>query len=883
MKKLLLATAALPAFVLTAHAQEEGEEVVVTGQRAQQERAIEIKRNAIGIMDVAAADEIGRLPDRNVAEVVERLPGLGVTYDQGEGRYVAIRGIPSDLNNYTFGGVEIGNPDGQSRSLPLDIVSGQLLNRVEVTKAKTADQDGQGIGGSINLVPQTAFDFRERFTVQANVQAGYQELNDKVPVRGDVSIGGRFGANEEFGVLLGGSYSERTFTSYGIYPDDWRPVAGAPRGGMMPINIKHTDYSLKRERIGAAGSLDWRPNDDHEIYLRGIYSKFTEDEYRQRYRLDFMTEGFVESNRQRVARGLSPAIVFNADGTGTTFETPAVPAGPGGPAIAPVSPERRQDLRLEYKEKSILAGMIGGSSRFGDLKLDYVLARVHNEVREPNQLWQFRCNPGTVDFDFREKVFSATPRTECTANQLGFRQYTEQMETGDEDIWQGKIDLTWNIAALDEGSNVKLGAKYRATDKSFDARNDTWTRGGNAATRFTLGQFNLQGEPVRTYPDGDDRPYLNGPTISSSAIRDWTKGNLTSAYFVRDAAASLANATLNDIFIQEDVWAAYAQATIKSGYATITPGLRYERTTSKVTGSRLQNGTTVVPVNAENNYSDWLPSLIIRIDAGDKYSFRIAYTRNLGRPNYSQLSPGGSLSYEDGNGNGSYEGSFSTGNPNLKPYRANSIDISAEYYFAKGGLLSVGAFAKFIDNPIFTQNNLLTNTSFAGLNFERLSTSQPMNADSAKLIGAEAAFQMQFTFLPGFLSGFGIEMNGTLVSSTLTLPNGRVSTFPSQSEFLYGAQLFYQAGPVEASIAYHNTGASLIAVGGLPFQDQYNDDLRRLDAKIRFKVTDSISVFAEAQNLTDEPTRQYQGDRADWLIQQERYGRTFWGGVSAKF
>jgi len=856
MKKLLLATAALPAFVLTAHAQEaEGEEVIVTGQRAQQERAIEIKRNAVGIMDVAAADEIGRLPDRNVAEVVERLPGLGVTYDQGEGRYVAIRGIPSDLNNYTFNGVEIGNPDGQSRSLPLDIVSGQLLNRVEVTKAKTADQDGQGIGGSINLVPQTAFDFRERFIVQANVQAGYQELNDKVPVRGDVSVGGRFGANEEFGILLGGSYSERTFTSYGVYPDDWRPVAGAARGG-MPTNIKHTDYSLKRERIGAAGSLDWRPNDDHEIYLRGIYSKFTEDEYRQRYRLDFATDALL------------PTLTFNPGGTSGTQTG---------------NTERRQDLRLEYKEKSILAAMLGGSSRFGDLKLDYVVARVHNEVREPNQLWQFRCNPGTVDFDFGEKIFTATPRTECTANQLGFRQYTEQFETGDEDIWQGKLDLTWNIAALDEGSNVKLGAKYRATDKSFDSRNDTWTRGGNAATRFTLGQFNLQGDPVRTYPDGDDRPYLNSPTIGADAIRDWTAGNLTGPYFVRDTAASLANATLNDIFIEEDVWAAYAQATLKLGSATITPGLRYERTSSKVTGSRLQNGTTVVPVNEENSYSDWLPSLIIRIDAGDKYSFRIAYTRNLGRPNYSQLSPGGSLSYEDGNGNGSYEGSFSTGNPDLKPYRADSIDISAEYYFAKGGLLSVGAFAKFIDNPIFTQNNLLTNTSFAGLNFERLSTSQPMNADSAKLIGAEAAFQMQFTFLPGFLSGFGIEMNGTLVSSTLTLPNGRVSTFPSQSEFLYGAQLFYQAGPVEASIAYHNTGASLIAVGGLPFQDQYNDDLRRLDAKVRFQVTDNISVFAEAQNLTDEPTRQYQGDRTDWFVQQERYGRTFWGGVSAKF
>ncbi len=856
MKKFLLATAAFPAILASAHAQEaEGEEILVTGQRAQQARAIEIKRNAIGIVDVAAADEIGRLPDRNVAEVIERLPGVGVTYDQGEGRYVAIRGIPSDLNSYTFGGVEIGNPDGQTRSLPLDIVSGQLLNRVEVIKAKTADQDGQGIGGSINLVPQTAFDFKDRFVIQANAQAGYQELNDKVPVRGDVSVGGRFGANEEFGILLGGSYSDRTFTSYGVYPDDWRPVAGAARGG-MPTNIKHTDYSLKRERIGAAGSLDFRPSDDHEIYLRGIYSKFTEDEYRQRYRLDFATDALL------------PTLTFNPGGlTGTqTGNT-----------------ERRQDLRLEYKEKSILAGMLGGSSRFGDLKLDYVVARVHNEVREPNQLWQFRCNPGVVDFDFSEKIFTATPRTECTPAQMGFRQYSEQYETGDEDIWQGKADLTWNIAALDEGSFVKFGGKYRTTDKSFDSRNDTWTRGGNAATRFTLGQHNLQGEPVRTYPDGDDRVYLNSPTINGNAIIDFTAANLSGPLFVRDNAATLANATLNDIFIEEDVWAAYGQASLKFGPSTITAGLRYEHTTSNIRGSRLQQGTTVVPVDARNSYQDWLPSVIVRIDAGDKFTFRLGYTRNLGRPNYSQLSPGGALSYEDGNGNGTFEGSFSTGNPDLKPYRADSLDVSAEYYFAKGGLITLGGFVKFIDNPIFTQTNLLTNTSFAGLNFERLSTSQPMNADSAKLTGVEAAFQQQFTFLPGFLSGFGIELNGTLVGSTLTLPSGRVSTFPSQSEFLYGAQLFYQAGPVEASVAYHNTGSSLIAVGGAPFQDQYNDDLRRLDAKVRFAVTDNISVFAEAQNLTDEPTRQYQGDRTDWFSQNERYGRTFWGGVSAKF
>lgn len=855
----------------------EGSEIVVRGQRAALERSIGAKRDAIAVVDVAAADDIGRLPDRNVAEVIERLPGVGVTYDQGEGRYVAVRGVPSELNNYTINGIEIGNPDGLDRKLPLDIVSGQLLSRVEVVKVKTADLDGQGIGGTINLVTQTAFDFDQRFNVAANAQAGYQELNDKVPIRGDVSVAARFGAEEQFGIALGASYSERTFTSYGAYPDDWRPatnaatakLAQAARGG-LPINLKHTDYSLKRERIGAAGSLDFRPNDDHQFYLRGIYSKFTEDEYRQRYRLDFATDALL------------PNLTFTNGGlTGTVTGTPNTGVGAG------TGPERRQDLRLEYKEKSILAGMLGGSSRFGkDLKLDWVVARIQNEVIEPNRLWQFRCNPGSVDFDLSEKVFTATPRSECTASQMNFRQYSEQNENGEEDTWQARADLTWKLASLGEDSFVRVGGKYRATDKSFDSAIDTWIRGGNAATRFTLAQFNLSGQPVTVYPDGDDRPYLNAPTIDADAIEDFTAANLSGPFFVKDAAASLANATLNDFSTDEDVWSAYAMANLRLGPVTVTPGIRFERTKSRITGYRLETRagvSSVVPATQQRDYDDWLPSLIMRIEPSDEVVVRLAYSRSLGRPNYSQLSPGGSLSYEAGVVANTFEGSFSSGNAALEPYRAHNLDATAEYYFARGGLFSLGVFAKFIDNPIFVQSTLLTDVDFANRRFARLTISQPQNAESADIIGIEAAFQQQFTFLPGFLSGFGIELNGTLVDSNLRLPSGRTSQFPQQSNFLYGAQLFYQRGPVEASVAFHNTGKSLIAAGGAQFQDQFNDDLRRLDAKISVELLPGITVFAEGQNLTDEPTRQYQGDRKDWFIQNERYGRTFWGGVSARF
>ncbi len=842
---------------LDANAPAPADEIVVNGQREQQIRSIEAKRDAIGITEVSAADEIGRLPDRNVAEVVEHLTGVGVTYDQGEGRYVAIRGVPSNLNNYTLNGIEVGNPDGTTRSLPLDILSGQLLNRVEVAKVKTADMDGQGIGGTINLVPQTAFDFKKAFTVSGSIKGGYQTINKKVPVAGDVSIAGRFGPDQQFGIVLGVSYSNRDFNSEGFYPDNWKPDARFARGA-VPDNIKYTQYSLDRRRMGATGSFDWRPSDRQSFFIRGVYSKFTEDEIRPRYRLDFATAALVNSS----------AFTLNPDGlTGTVTGT---------------GPERREDLRLDYKAKWLFTGMAGGSSQFGALKLDYVGAYSKNETLDQFPIWQFRCNPGTVDFDFSDKVYTAKPRTECTADQLQFRQYTYSHQLNTETIWQGKIDGTWDLG--DRGF-VKFGAKYRDTDRSFDQNNPTYVR-GSGANRWTLGQFGLGAAGTCVYPNSDDtgQCFFNSPVFNIPALSDFTKAHLGDALMPIDAATTLANATLADFQLTEKVWGGYAMANLKFGGITVTPGLRYERTDLAITGYQLQNGTTIVPANRNRSYGDWLPSLIVRITPSSKTVFRLAYTKSLGRPEYTTLSPGGSI---DTISNPIPSASF--GNPDLKPYVAHNFDAVGEWYFAKGGVLSIGAFAKVIKNPIFSKGSIINNFVFNGTVYPIATVSQPFNADKGDIIGIEAQYQQQFTFLPGFLSGFGISINATLTDSNLRLPPDpttglvRTSAFPSQSKYLYGAELFYQKGPFEASVAFHNTGHALIAVGSPAYNDQYNDDLRRLDAKASFQLTKFARIFFEGQNLTDEPTRQYQGGNPNWLIQNERYGRTFYAGASFKF
>lgn len=836
-------------------------DIVVTGQRGSLQRAIELKRDAIGVVDVASADEIGRLPDRNVSEVIEHLPGVGVTYDQGEGRYVAIRGVPSNLNNYTLNGIEIGNPDGTTRSLPLDIISGQLLNRVEVSKVKTADMDGQGIGGAINLVTQTAFDFKDRFTIAGSAKAGYQQLNHKVPVQADLSVAARFGADEQFGLVLGASYSDRDFVSEGFYPDNWKPVAGAARGG-LPDNIKYTEYSLDRKRIGGTGAFDWRPNDHQRFYIRGVYSKFIENEVRPRYRLDFATSAILGLDANNVPTGSN--FHLNPDGlTGTVTGSVA---------------ERREDLRLDYKAKWLATGMIGGSTDLGALKLDYEGAYSRNETLDKFPIWQFRCNPGTVTFDFTQKVYAAAPATECAASQMQFRQFTRQHQLNTEKIWQGRIDATYDLDSLGSGGSfVKIGAKYRATDRVFDQDNPTWVRASSSANRWTLGQYNLGGSAICVYPNSanTDQCYSNSPTFDIAALQAFTDANLGTALMPLDAAATLANNTLSDFRLTEKVAAGYAMANLKFGAVTVTPGIRYEHSALEITGYQLQNGTTIIPAARSHSYDDFLPSLVVRIEPSSRTVFRLAYSTSLGRPEYSLLSPGGSID--------TVNAAVSLGNPDLKPYRAQNLDATAEWYFARGGLLSVGVFAKFIRNPIFSRATVLTNTTYNGVAYPTLTITQPFNASDGDIIGIEAQYQQQFTFLPGLLSGLGVQLTGTLTSSTLTLPDGRSSTFPSQSKYLYGAELFYQKGPVEASIAYHNTGKALLAIGSPAYNDQYNDDLRRLDAKVSLGLISTVRIFAEAQNLTDEPTRQYQGGNTDWIIQNERYGRTFYAGVSAKF
>jgi TonB-dependent receptor len=807
------------------------DEIVVTGQRLAQERAIDARRNADAILDAVLADDIGRLADKNTAENVERLPGVSLKYDQGEGRFVSIRGIDGALNNVTIGGVDLGSPDGDTRQLPLDVIGGQLLSRVEVIKAVTPDMDAQAIGGSVNIELQSPFDLGDDFVLQGSFQAGEHELNDTTPVAGDLSIGGVLG--DQFGYLFGVSYSERDFRTYGLYPDDWRAVPGSTRGA--PTNIKYTTYDLLRERIGAVGALEWRPNDAHRFYAQALYSLFREDEYRQRYRLDFGT------------------LTFNADG-----QTATGVAAAGG---------RRQDLRLEQKDKSVFNVTLGGESTFGGWDADYLVSYGHNELDEPNHVWQFRgLVPTTANIDLGPLLYTATPTVDLTPAQMQFRQLTIQDNVAQEDIRTVALNLRRDLG-IGEESYFQFGARIRDAEKVQDNANALYERGATA-NRFTLADFGLTGAPTATYLDNS--VYQNFPTIDSAAIQQFTAANLGGLRLVLNTASTNAAATASDYSVTERVSAAYAMANLDFGRLSIIAGVRAELTDVSVSTPL----ATVSSIPNEGDYTNVLPGLHMRYESDNGIVLRAAYTNTIGRPGYGQLSPGASID--------TFPATpvISRGDPALQPYLSSNFDVAADWYFAEGGVLGVGIFHKKITDYIFTGTVQAQNVTFLGVTYPAVVLSQPVNAGEAQVSGIEFNYQQQFSFLPGFWSGFGVAANFTQTGSDVDVPGRGTMALPRQSETVYGVQLFYQQYGLEAAVGYHYTSEYLDTIAAAPADDTYFNEFRRLDAKVSYDITQNLSIFVEGQNLNDETLWEYQGARPDWPIGYEQYGRTFYVGLT---
>jgi TonB-dependent receptor len=834
-------------------------DIVVTGSRAALRAATAEKRAADNFEETLHANDVGKLPDQNVAEAVKRLPGLSVANDQGEGRYVVIRGIDPSLVNVTLNGQTLPAPEPDGRVVKLDDLPSAMIQSIVVTKSLLASQDANAIGGEVNIKTKTAFDSKERFFFDARGAIGLYGINKKSPYEADGTIGGRFGVGEQFGAVLSVNYSRRPIESENFQGSTtWTPVGGVD----VPAGGGYRDYNLFRTRLGIVGNFDWRPSDDVKLYIRSSYSKYEDNEVRDQNLL---------------------AITDFSGGLSNLKATPTIL------------------VRRRIENDNTKSVTLGGDFNIAGGKLSMSGGWTRAEKVDPiRSEFTFTGPSVTAKYDPSTYPYTLVPTGANAGIISDPTKFVESKLKAEhrftfERIWQGRVDYSHPLE-IGTDSSFQVGFKYidRHKDDDHDlisyktAKGVTW--------------------PLSTIGYLGNADFYNGLFKFGQRI-DWNKAeaylaaNPNVATF--DYAGNFTGSLAPDYDVRERILAGYAMVTLKFGNLTVMPGVRVEntrdQTAAKVVGpAQVAIGAAIKTqaaydaalaanngfnARANNSYTDWFPGLNVKFEALPNLLLRGAVTTSIGRPNYSTLAPFITVTPSTP----PEPAAVAAGNPFLKPYKAINFDAAVEYYPTKDSLFSAGFFYKDIKNPIYqiSQNNIVNPGNIPGASpddFPKITLLQYTNLDKEFIGGVELNAQTQFTMLPGFLSGFGISANYTHVWGHATGPQFRAGAIPLayQSHDLGNVSIFYEKYGLTARLAFNYRSAFSDVLGVSAATDSYWDSQGQLDLHVGYQVTRSYTIYVDAANLTDAPWRHYQGNK-DFLVERERYGSTYRIGVQLHF
>ena len=834
------------------------QDIIVTGSRAALRAATAEKRDADNFVETLHANDVGKLPDQNVAEAVKRLPGLSVANDQGEGRYVVIRGIDPSLVNVTLNGQTLPAPEPDGRVVKLDDLPSAMIQSVTVTKSLLASQDANAIGGEVNIRTKTAFDSKAPFFFDARGALGLYGLNRRSPYEVDGTVGGRFGADETFGAVLSVNYSRRPIESENFQgSSDWSHVVG---GVNVPAGGGYRDYAPQRTRLGIVGNFDWRPSDAVKLYIRSSYSKYQDHETRDQNLL---------------------AITDFSGGLAKLKATPTI-----------LVRHREEDDNT----KSVTGG---GDFKIGAGTLSMSGGWTRAEKVDPiRSEFTFTGPSVTATYDPSTYPYTLVPNGAFAGIFSDPTKFVQSKLKAEhrftfERIWQFRTDYSVPLG-VGTGSSLKLGVKYLDRHKNDDHDLTSYKTVKNAG--WTLDTVGFPG----------DSDFYNGLFAFGERI-DWNKAQAYLAAHPNvatfDYAGNLTGSLAPDYDVRERILAGYAMVTLKFGNLTVIPGLRVEntrdRTAAKVVGPALTALAATIKTDAafaaalaanngfnalaSNSYTDWFPGLNVKFEAMPNLLLRGAVTTSIGRPNYSTLAPFITVT------NDTVPATVNAGNPFLKPYKAVNFDAAVEYYPNKDSLFSAGFFYKDIKNPIYqigTPNlgNPGTIPGASAADYPTINLTQYTNMDSEFIGGVELNAQTQFTGLPGFLSGFGISANYTHVWGHATGPAFRAGAIPLtyQSNDLGNVSIFYEKYGLTARAAFNYRSRFSDVVGTSAATDSWWDAQGQLDLHVGYQVTPQYTIYADAANLTDSPWRHYQGSR-NFLVERERYGSTYRIGVQLHF
>lgn len=816
-------------------------DVLVIGQIANQASALQRQRAADGVQSVLTRDAIGQFPDQNVAESLRRLPGLNILNDQGEGRFVSVRGLDPELNSASVNGVRLPAPESDVRSVALDVISSDIIESIEVKKSLTPDMDADTIGASIEINTTSAFDrTKDLFAVKA--EGSYNDLTNELSPKGSIDFATRL--SDSVGIAGGLSYYRRVFATNNLEMDGWDEDDGT----VYADTVEYRDYDVERERISGSLSFDFRVGDTTTLYARGLYSQFDDQEYRRRLIFE-MDE--------------APSA---ATATSATFD-----AQDGEISV-------QRDLKDRFERQRIGSLVLGGETETGPWRFTYSGSWAKASERENGSIdpvvfeRKFEDETFQVRFDYADEM--RAPYS-VLAGQAAFLDPSEYeldkverttLSDAQDEEWSLKADLARTFAMAGGEFTLQAGAKARWREKRYDAQIDVFEWDGSGD--LTLAETGLVG------PQDYDLATID-PVPGKTAFATYFKGALGS--FELDDGDTFEQSNASDFRVKEDVTAAYLLGRWDSATLRVIGGLRMEHTSNHIQGQSVDlDDETVTPITVNRSYTDWLPSLSLRYEPVDGVILRAAGYKSLVRPKLSQLAPRTVI--EDD------EGEF--GNPDLLPYRAWNMDLAVDYYFGRNAALSAGFFHKEIDN--FTYVQVIEDYVFNGRTLDEAQI--PMNGASATITGVELSYSQLFDFLPAPFDGLLAQVNYTYTdASGSVLTDGDVTDprdipLAASSPHTLNVVLGYEKGPVSLRAAATYRDKYLDEVGDTAEEDRYVSDHLQLDLSAKYRIIDGVRVFAEWINVTNEPYFAYQNfESRRRLLQYEDYSWTLKFGVAASF
>ncbi|HKU14869.1 MAG TPA: TonB-dependent receptor [Steroidobacteraceae bacterium] len=835
------------------------EEITVTGYRLAQITALQDKKASQVIKESITADDAGKLPDQNAGETLARVVGVAVTTDQGEGRYVTIRGIDAALSNVTIDGQIIGSPEGDTRRVALDTVPADILSKLEVVKSATPDLDGNAIGGTINLVTPSVFDDPDGRFFSATADYGYYDLGGQNPWGGSVGWGSTF--DDRFGIVLSASYSDREFNSHNVQGGDpW--VLDDEAGILLPDEMAKRDYLIRRVRKGFVANLEFRPSDDVKLHWRNLYNRYEDTEQQREVTLDYRN-GDLEDQT-------ASAGTFT-EGEGERINT-----------------ER-------YEIQSILSSTLGLDWTVGNWNI--AVSGTYGETKQDtpyDNAYIFETAdelPMRYDISDRFWRVDAGPEFEDPDN-FEFSEADRGHQLIEEDLRIGQLDLKRSFVWNDRDGFVKFGAKHISRESTSDQDMEVYD---GFDGDYLLSDVVRGGDPH--FYRSERSYYSFGPYPDYARADQFFRTNQD--LFELSDEDTLAESFGVDYRVKETVTAGYLMGQLQVGSATFIAGARVERTETDFDAYNIEfvDGDAPNPppqVHGEKSYTNVLPDLLMTWAIRDDLLLRAAWTNTIGRPSYEQNVPFRIFEIEEDDP-GIFEGDLEAGNSDLDPLESMNYDLALEWYLQPAGLLSAGFFYKDIDHPIYNRVQLLEASEdddgndvpveFEGRLYSELAIQQFQNASSGNIVGVELGFQQQFTSLPGLLRGLGVSLSYTWTDSEadVLVPEGvRKVPFFLQSEHIGNIAVFYELSGLELRLAYAYRSEYLDSIGDSAAQDLYVDEHGQLDFKASYQFTKQASAFIQWQNINDEPLRYFSGDRSR-LAENEIYSWNMLAGMTFKF